>query len=377
MKNICIMPWIAVDRNRNNTGGRTTFTPCCFYEPKGEYRDIDSYWNSDETIKLRKDLLAGKRPKGCRLCWKAEDNGITSMRQRINEGRLEEYKERLKQTKMELPPTQVKYTVGQECNLACRMCLPSFSTKVKKVWDILGKTQNMEVDTLMNTPDYILKNRKHISYVDINGGEPFYHKKAKNLLRELIRTSDNEHITLHITTNATRIDLDTVALIKKFKDVVLSISIDGVGAVQEYIRPGCNWNKLSENIKLLRTNGISLQVASTISVMTMLRLTELEDWCKNNGIFWSQPGLIDKPGELSPHNLPYQLHDLVPEKYKKYIEPKATHDPVNFIKQLDQYWKTDITKVMPEWKRVFDKLHWKQSDHLDKLNKVAEQYVNG
>jgi hypothetical protein len=377
MKNICIMPWIAVDRNRNNHVGRTTLTPCCFYEPEGEHRDIDSYWNSQEIIKLREDLLAGKRPKGCRLCWKAEDNGITSMRQRINEGRLEEHKDRLKQTKMELPPTQVKYTVGQECNLACRMCLPSFSTKVKKVWDIIGKTQNMEVDTLMNTPDYILKNRKHIGYVDINGGEPFYHKKAKNLLRELIRTGDNEHITLHITTNATRIDPDTVALVKKFKDVVLSISIDGVGAVQEYIRPGCNWNKLTENIKLLRTNGISLQVASTISVMTMLRLPELEEWCNNNGIFWSQPGLIDKPGELSPHNLPYQLHDLVPEKYKKYVEPEATHDPVNFIKQLDQYWKTDITKVMPEWKRVFDKLHWKQSDHLDNLNKVAERYVHG
>ena len=89
MKNICIMPWIAVDRNRNNVVGRTTLTPCCFYEPEGEHRDIESYWNSDETIKLRKDLLAGERPKGCRLCWKAEDNGITSMRQRINEGRLQ------------------------------------------------------------------------------------------------------------------------------------------------------------------------------------------------------------------------------------------------------------------------------------------------
>ena len=153
--------------------------------------------------------------------------------------------------------------------------------------------------------------------MDITGGEPFYHKKAKNLLRELIRTGDNVHITLHITTNATRIDLDTVALIKKFKDVVLTISVDGVGDVQEYIRPGCNWNKLSENIRLLKTNGISLQVASTISVMTILRLPDLEDWCNKNDIFWSHPGLIDKPGELSPHNLPYQLHYLVPEKYKK------------------------------------------------------------
>lgn len=377
MKHVCIMPWIAVDRNRNNTAGRTTLTPCCFFEPDSEHRDIDSYWNSDEIVKLRQQFLDGERPKGCRLCWKAEDNGIKSMRQRVNEGRLEEYKDRLPQTVMKLPPTQIKYTVGQECNLACRMCLPTFSTKVKKVWDILGRQQDMELDTLMNSPDYILENRKHISYVDIMGGEPFYHKKAKNLLRELISTGDNEHITLHITTNATRIDTDTVELIKKFKDAVLSISIDGVDKVQEYIRPGCNWESLKQNILLLKRNNISIQVASTISVLTILRLHELEDWCKQNEIFWSQPGLIDTPKELSPHNLPHQLHDLVPEKYKKYIQPESTHDPVNFIKQLDQYWKTDITKVMPEWKRVFDKLHWKQSDHLDNLNNVAEKYVNG
>ena len=65
------------------------------------------------------------------------------------------------------------------------------------------------------------------------------------------------------------------------------------------------------------------------------------------------------------------------KKYRKYIESKATHDPVNFIKELDRYWRTDITQVMPEWKKVFDKLHWKQSDHLDNLNNVAEKYVNG
>jgi MoaA/NifB/PqqE/SkfB family radical SAM enzyme len=166
-----------------------------------------------------------------------------------------------------------------------------------------------------------------------------------------------------------------VEMIKKFKDVVLSISIDGVGKIQEYIRPGCNWEKLKANILLLKRNGISIQVASTISVLTILRLQELEDWCRENEIFWSQPGLIDKPSELSPHNLPYQLHDLVPEKYEKYIKPEATHDPVNFIKQLDQYWNTDVSEVMPEWKRVFDKLHWKQNSELERLNEVAKRYV--
>lgn len=376
MKHICVMPWIAVDRNRNNETGRTTLTPCCFYESQGEHRDIDSYWNSDEIVKLRNDFLAGKKPKGCRLCWKAEDNGVKSMRQSVNKGRLDEYKERMTQTKVELPPTQIKFNVGEECNLACRMCLPNFSTKVRKVWEIIGRRQDMELDTILNSPEYILQNRKQISYIDIIGGEPFYHKRAKNLLRELISTGDNEHISLHLTTNATRIDVDTIELIKKFKDVVLSISMDGIGAVQEYIRPGCNWNRLVQNIQLLKRNEISIQVVSTLSVLTILRLPELESWCHDHGIYWAQPGLVDTPADLSPHNLPYQLHDLVSQRYKKYIQPEQTHDPVNFIKQLDKYWKTDITKVMPEWNKVFDTLHWKEKESLEQLNDVAKKYVS-
>jgi sulfatase maturation enzyme AslB (radical SAM superfamily) len=233
----------------------------------------------------------------------------------------------------------------------------------------------MELDNILNSPEYILKNRKNIIYIDIRGGEPFYHKRAKNLLKALIATGDNEHITLHITTNATRIDTNTVDLIKKFKDVVLSISMEGVGEVQEYVRPGCNWKKLVANILLLQKNNISMQVVSTLSVLTILRLPELELWCKKNKIFWAQPSLIDKPEELSPHNLPYQLHDMVPEKYKKYIEPKQTHDPVDFIKQLDKYWNTDIAKVMPEWNKVFDNLHWQDNNKLIELYRIAKKYA--
>ena len=376
MKHICVMPWIAVDRNRNNKTGRTTLTPCCLYEPEEEYNDIDSFWNSDEIIKLRKDFLTGNRPKGCRVCWRAEDNGIKSMRKSVNDSMLEEYKDRLSQTEVSASPIKVKFTVGEECNLACRMCLPNFSTKVSKVWEIIGKKQNMEPDNILNSPEYILQNRKNIRNIDIIGGEPFYHKRAKDLLRALIKSGDNEHITLHIITNATRIDNETIDIIKRFQDVVLSISLDGVGAVQEYIRPGCDWDRLVNNIKLLKTNGISIQVVSTISVLTLLRLQELEDWCAENEIPWGQPGMIDNPSEMSPNNLPYQLHTLVPEKYKKYIKAGPTQDPVNFIKQLDQYWKTDITKVMPEWKRVFEKLHWKQNHKLEKLNEVAKKYVD-
>lgn len=373
-KNLCILPWIAVDRNRQAPGS-ASLSPCCLWKSKKNYSNIDTFWNSEEMVNLRKEFLQGNRPDGCEVCWKNEDAGIKSMRQSVNQGRLERYNVRLDQTTLTVPPTQVKFTVGKECNLACRMCLPEFSSKVQKVWEVLDRKAETEDDNVSVNPQYILENSKDLHFVDIIGGEPFYHKKAKKLLKNLIESGDSKHITVHITTNATRIDLDTIKLLKQFQDVVLSISIDGVGKLQEYIRPGCDWNVITDNIKLLKQHHISMQCVSTIGVLNILGLQELEDWCEQNNIHWGQPGLIEKPLELQPHNLPYQLHEFVPEKYKKYISAKATQDPLPFVRQLDTYWKTDITKVIPQWQNVFDNLHWQNVNELTKLNMEAKKYV--
>lgn len=375
MKNICILPWISIDRNRTRSSDKISLTPCCLYESRKAHSKIDDYWNDPETVALRQSLLAGERPEGCRLCWENEDKGIKSLRQSVNEGRLENYKARLKSTNLIDQPIQVKYTAGIECNLACRMCLPNLSSKVAKVWDMIGKESLAHADDILNHSEYILRNRKHIEYIDITGGEPFYHKKVKNLLQALVESNDNEHISLHIVTNATRIDDQTIELLKQFKDVVLSISMEGVDGIQEYIRPGCDWQVLIKNIKKLQDNLFSLQVVSTISVLNIIHLEELERWCHENNLYWAQPGMIDNPSVLSPHNLPFQLHDLVPARYKKYISKGMTEDPVGFIKDLDKYWNTDITKHMPEWHIVFDNLHWKNKDQLVAMNEAAKSYV--
>ena len=135
---VCIMPWIAIDRNQNNLTSKVALTPCCIYETQEQHHDINSYWNSKEIVKVREEMLSGKKPKGCRKCWQAERNGILSYRQILNKERLDLFKNRLQDVRLDAQPIQVKFTVGNQCNLACRMCLPNLSSGVKKVWDLLG-----------------------------------------------------------------------------------------------------------------------------------------------------------------------------------------------------------------------------------------------
>ena len=209
--NKCILPWIAVDRNPKTQKGKITFSPCCFFDTSKKYRSVAEYWNSDEIKELRQYFIEDKRHPGCNQCWNAEDKGIKSLRQSVNESRLEEFITRTDTTTCEDMPAQVKYTVGNQCNLACRMCVPNSSSKVKKVWDTLQIEDKLAIDDF-DWYSYVIENFDSIKYLDITGGEPFYHKNTKQMLNFLISKNTAKNITLYIQTNLTIINDEIIKL---------------------------------------------------------------------------------------------------------------------------------------------------------------------
>ena len=52
-------------------------------------------WNSDKYKEVRRMMLDGERPKECDACWRQEDIGVRSMRQRYNKTRTKKYLSRL------------------------------------------------------------------------------------------------------------------------------------------------------------------------------------------------------------------------------------------------------------------------------------------
>jgi len=363
-----------MDRN-NDLQQKSLLTPCCLFRPKEKNYTVQDYVASEEIKVVKQQMLNGKRPTQCNSCWRAEDSGIKSLRQSVNQKRLAQYKDQINNNFGTHKFKQVKFDVGYECNLACRMCLPHLSSGVNKVWQALRRP-DVRNSISVDTYDYIIENSATIEYIDIIGGEPFFHKKTKKLLSELISIGANQHISIFCVTNGTRLDMSTIELLKKFKDVVLSISLDGIGAVYEYIRPGSNWNVSEHNLQLLRKNGITFQISPTISVVSILGLEDLEEWCKENDYLMSQPNVVEQPLEMSPHNLPHQLHRYVSEKYQPIINSQNINaDSLNFVRDLDLYWGTDIVNVMPVWKNVFEKLHWKNFNELKIIDQEMRQYV--
>lgn len=378
----CVLPWINIDRNIDIiTSVDSPAAPCCLYEPKKPTADYMEMWRSEELKQVRQQMRNGSKPSQCNKCWKEEAIGKKSMRMAVND-RLPEFVELIKLDEVDAP-RQARLMVGDACNLACRMCLPAFSFNVRKIWDslALGKNKYHRVKFDQQLYDIILRHSKELAYVDVIGGEPFFNKQFEKFIDVMIEKGDASHITLFITSNGTMYKPDLVEKLRQFKKVVLSISLDGINEVHEYIRPTTSFKQVADNMSKFRKY-FDVLVASTISVLNICRLHELDQWCEDNKFHMIQKQLIYEPNELHPKQLPESMHHLVHEGYKTFLAEPKTTSCLDFISRLDENWKTDIKLAMPEWKDASDKMENKFKlykgikNYLDKVDSKVSLYSN-
>ena len=141
-KNLCILPWISLDRNADTS--TPSFAPCCLYQGEKQYHGFEEYWNSDELKKLRHDMLEDQKPKGCWKCWNDEDRGKKSMRQSVNESRLRPHIAVTSMANSEIEPLQIKLQAGASCNLA------------HKVWQEIGM-ETLEQRRYDDVSDHLIR----------------------------------------------------------------------------------------------------------------------------------------------------------------------------------------------------------------------------
>ena len=374
-KNLCILPWISLDRNADTSN--PSFAPCCVYQSKKEFHNFDEYWSSEELSTMRQEMLDGKRPSGCWKCWHDEDAGKKSMRQSVNESRLEPHLDCVTKTNKELKPLQVKLLSGASCNLACRMCQSHVSSKVHKVWEDIGLPTKEPYKYDWMSDQIIRSNADSVRYLDLMGGEPFYHKKIHQLIQWLVDNDHANHITIYVTSNAMVLNDDLIDNLKQFENVVVIVSLDAVGKKHEYIRPGADWNIIVKNIEKLQKNKLNVIIQPVISAINILCLPELIAWCNDKKLHMTQMSLVHEPEQLHPKNLPNKLKKLVDKRFKNFVSEDKTSDCIDFIKKLDAHWNTKITDTMPEWEQVYDQIQLEDQFERDyDLYRNTLEYIN-
>jgi len=217
------------------------------------------------------------------------------------------------------------------CNLACRMCSPNVSTKWQQVVannpingfykDEMKELQQTTIDDMTYMKDLVLT--EHLEHISFSGGEPMLSKWNVEILQYLIDKDLCKNIAFGIITNGTVKFTDAwLESIIQFKHASVAFSMDGLGSVIEYIRPGLKWQTMVGVIDHLHTTLPDLPitfsyVAQALNAHTFWDdQTRMEKWQldleSETGSFLDNVSICRFPQHLSYRVLAPALRD----KYK-------------------------------------------------------------
>lgn len=382
----CVAPWFQI-RNENN--GRKQV--CCNIlseDPSSVDAEPLEFLNSPTNRDLKQKLHEGIKVKACRRCWHSEENGVTSLRQKLN-GVLTNnsgdvpnswlgsyFKHKDDFVSEHIFMADIK--IGNTCNYACVMCVPDDSSMIYNDWRKKPNAPFIQ-EKLKEDPGYLdrvksngYKNKSYRQYVKkilsdkglrflkILGGEPLL---DQYLLEELKSLPEQQKriMTLYIVTNGSKDLLETRNYLGSFKSIMFTISIEGTGEVQEYARYGSQWPLVSTNILNFQKhypNDISIH--HTMQTATILGFRHLVEWISKNDLSLSV-GLIDDPKHMGLWSLPTHVR----EQIKKQIKSVDLHVKQNNIGDEQTVSLADIVDMIDatpfeqdEYKKFLDYIKW-------------------
>lgn len=303
-RSFCVLPWL---HRFTNLGGEVQL--CCVAEDQPESRlttddgtpiTIGSALGEDEIAncaslrRVRREMLAGTWPEACGRCLAAERAGSPSRRTHENVRHAAEIPAILAATTPDgVAPVRVTsrdYRFGNLCNLRCRMCHPRASlllldefTEVRR-----GEFSAAELEAVRHYDWFRAERfwddfRRHchtLEHLHFAGGEPLVIPEVARALDVCIEEGCASRIELTFNTNVTKLPPAMLARWPRFKGVVLALSLDGVGAVNDYVRHPARWATLERNLHFLdehhaRLNVTAAWVNTTVQVYNLLGLEDL------------------------------------------------------------------------------------------------------
>jgi len=330
-KLFCVYPWthLFID----NSGKQF---PCCFAQkyqgqtPRGpsirESQTIGDLWNSDYLKTVRRDFQRGEFPAACLICKKQETGGQQSHREWANDNFSEvSTTPALADGTLEAPIRSIDLRLGNICNLKCRMCHPSSSNQLTREWlesgdeDLMLEAKNTVERPAWSTSESVMElfesPQVDLHHVHFAGGEPAIEPNHRRLLKWLIEKGQSSKVRVTYNTNLTK-PLFILDHIEKFGVVEICVSIDGLGAVNDYIRAPSQWKDIEKNfIALLdlRSKYDDLRIMCNMTVQTynILRVTEfykyLAGLAADHGPFDPHFDFVSDPAYLNPRVLPLKL----------------------------------------------------------------------
>ena len=369
-----------------------------------EYKPLTlkEHWNSDHMKSVRLRMMAGEELSECEVCDHKllNTNVYRSYWNQLFNDRVDEAYNSTDETGATTMQTiSFDYRFNNLCNFKCRMCGDMLSSS----WEAesrKNKTWNKESQPWMASPlrEQIMKfqdtqvvqefveavETKRIKEIYWCGGEPLMWDMHWKAMQRIIELGFAKEVYVRYNTNLSRTTFKGIKLfdlLPQFQDWQICSSLDGTGAVGEYIRDGLNYEQWLRNFKeglAVAKTAREMRLDYTITMPGLLELKNMFDLSRelDTEILTKVMFTFSNDEILSPLALPKELlHTLIDEALA-YMEPLATQKQralIEVIKNLkkretftptkkgkqrqesiDKIRRQDITKILSRDERVLD-----------------------
>ena len=354
--NLCMAPWV-----HTYLSPQTERRLCCASrEPAQNFQQyidtaagtgkyipitLDEHWNSEHMRSVRLRMLAGETLPECEVC---NDKLLNTSvyRSYFNQLFDHKYLQVLDTTDYTgfttMKPVSWDYRFTNLCNFKCRMCGDMLSsaweteqkqhnmidwTNPKNNWmqpavkKQIESFQDQEIEAEFNQA--VEEHRvEEIYWV---GGEPLMYEQHWRYMKRIVELGDGLNVYARYNTNLSRVNYRGVNLYKDIlshvRDWQICASLDGTGAIGEYIRTGLDYNQWLANFRegvAIRTNSRQMRIDFTLTLPGMLEVQNIASLAEAEGvevlakvIFSFSPDIVMSPLALPRHLLNEWIDEIL------------------------------------------------------------------
>lgn len=194
------------------------------------FESLHQMENSEWLDRVNKEMQGNGWAPECQRCERSENAGSHSVRQKsiVRHQLL---------TRVRKDYLIVGGVLDNICNSACQSCNANYSTKI-------GSLESRDFKQIDNYPRFWELPLDRMAELDINGGEPTASPNYKKILKNL---PGNIKI-VRMNTNGSRMIQELEDILKKGITAIVTLSLDGIEQVHDYVRWPIKWSTYSENV---------------------------------------------------------------------------------------------------------------------------------
>ena len=383
--------WCALPFKGVLTENDGTFTTCCHGKPAidlktglpmtRETHSIQDVFDSKWFQNIRHNLSAGIEDSNCEYCWHLEEQGVESFRQTTNQ--LFKYEERGDtEPRLEL----LDLSLGNQCNLKCRTCIPEDSSLwVKEHYDCdyTGADTYQEFQKKIiflesedsNFIKGIKQSLSNVKLIKFFGGEPFLMKRTWDVIQEAVTINRAQFIELYFNTNGTIWNTTNTHLFDHFEKVNIALSIDGIGNRFEYMRHPAKWSEVLNNIKTMtewrnvQPESRQLFLTHTVSAFNIWYVPEVVEFARQHNLeLYINPCLL-QDDTFNIQRIPQEVKQLANSHIMSAMD--YTEQELREIRKL-----VDYTSEGSDWKEWLEEVKLRDTYRNESFQQTFTEYYN-